>query len=321
MSASDQRVRYAGVICDLDGVVYRGPAPVPHAVDVLTSLRHPVVYATNNASRPSAAVAAQLHQMGLPVDAAHIATSAEAAAWLLATESAPGARVLVVGGTGVTEALRAQGLTPVRPGAQEADDVIAVVQGYGPDVTASDLAEVGYAARRGVRWIATNIDRTLPTDRGVAPGNGALVAAVVEAAARRPAVVVGKPGVWLYEMCAHRIGVEPSAMLAVGDRLDTDIAGAAAMGMHSLLVLSGVDGVAELLAAPPSMRPTWVAPDLQWLPVLLGDTTASEALQLLRHLREVVAEVHHAIDRGVDTGARSLLQDRVLQMLDRLAHR
>ncbi|MGL4176674.1 MAG: HAD-IIA family hydrolase [Dermatophilaceae bacterium] len=294
---------------------------MPHAVGVLRDLRCPVVYATNNASRPPAVVAAHLQALGLPVDAAQVATSSEAAAWLLAADSTPGARVLAVGGPGLADALRATGLTPVSPRQEGADDVIAVVQGYGPDVTASDLAEVGYAARRGVRWIATNADLTLPTDRGVAPGNGALVGAVVEAAATRPAVVVGKPGALLYQMCADRIGVEPSATLAIGDRLDTDIAGAVATGMHSLLVLTGVDGVTELLAAPPSMRPTWVMPDLRWLPELVSDTATSDGLDSLRAVRAAVAEVHRAVDRGADSSTQSRLRNRVLQVLDRLTHR
>ncbi|MGL5818953.1 MAG: HAD-IIA family hydrolase [Phycicoccus sp.] len=320
MTTSDRQAHYVAVVCDLDGVVYRGPAAVPYAVEVLRDLRCPVVYATNNASRTPAAVAAHLRGLGLPVDAASVATSAEAAAWALAVDVDPGARVLAVGGPGVAHALHARGLTPVLP-QHETDDVVAVVQGYGPDVTASDLAEVGYAVRRGARWVVTNADRTLPTDRGLAPGNGALVAAVAEAVATRPVDVVGKPGARLYQMCADRAGVQPSGMLAVGDRLDTDIAGAVATGMHSLLVLTGVDGVDELLAASPPMRPTWVAPDLRWLSVLVGDTTTSAGLGPLRALREVIAEVHQMVDRGVDSATRRRLRDRVVRVLDRVRHR
>ena len=257
--------RYAAVVCDLDGVVYRGPTAVPHAVDTLAGLDVPVLYATNNASRPPADVAEHLRRLGLPCVPAAVATSSQAGAWLLAERLAPSTAVLAVGGPGVARALEEAGLTPVLASRAAGAHLAAVLQGYGPQVTASDLAEAAYAVQAGATWVATNTDATLPTDRGVAPGNGSLVGAVRNAVGRPPDVVAGKPAPPLYLMCADRLGVPVGGVLAVGDRLDTDIEGAVAAGMESLLVLTGVDDLAACLAAERPRRPTWVAPDLRAL--------------------------------------------------------
>lgn len=258
---------YRAVVCDLDGVVYRGPEAVEHAVAALFELTVPVVYATNNASRPPGEVAAHLTELGLRVTGREVVTSSQAGAVELAARLPAGTLILAVGGAGVGEALRHQGFRVVLP-AQVNDvdetEVSGVLQGYGTGVTATDLAEAAYAVAAGALWVATNTDRTLPTHRGTAPGNGTLVAAVQAATGVDP-VVVGKPHAPLYRLCAERLGVRPGQMLAVGDRLDTDIAGAVAAGMDSALVLTGVDSVTSLASAPPALRPTYVVPDLRGL--------------------------------------------------------
>ncbi|KQU68452.1 hypothetical protein ASD62_00010 [Phycicoccus sp. Root563] len=259
--------RYAAVVCDLDGVVYRGPDAVDHAVGALSGLTVPIVYATNNASRPPEEVAAHLTDLGLHASGRDVATSSQAGAEELAAHLPHGARVLAVGGVGVREALQAKGFRVLQP-AQVRDDpgqrVAGVLQGYGPDVTAADLAEAAYAVAAGAMWVATNTDGTLPTHRGTAPGNGTLVAAVRRAVNRDP-VVVGKPEAPLYHLCAGRLGIEVRRVLAVGDRLDTDIAGAVSAGMDSVLVLTGVDSVTTLATAPRQLRPTYLVEDLRSL--------------------------------------------------------
>ena len=173
--------------------------------------------------------------------------------------------VLAVGGAGVAEALRAVGLTPLRT-----DEVAvgqapsAVLQGYGSAVTAADLAEAAYAVQGGARWVATNTDRTLPTQRGSAPGNGTLVSAVRAAVDRDPEVV-GKPGPAMYARAVAMLGTVPSKVLGIGDRLETDIAGAHAAGLPALLVLTGVHGMPELVAARSAERPEYVVADLREL--------------------------------------------------------
>lgn len=248
------------VICDLDGVVYRGPAAVPHAVEVLRAVTVPIIYATNNASRPPAVVAEHLRSLGLAASPEDVVTSAQAGAAALAGDR-PGARVLAVGGPGVPEALEEAGLVPVRTAA----DVAAVLQGYGPAVSAADLAEASYAIADGAWWVATNTDATIPNERGIAPGNGALVRAVEAAVGRAPDRVVGKPHPDLYIVAATRLGVAPERILAVGDRLDTDIEGANLAGLLSALVLTGVDDRERADAAPDCRRPAIVIDDLRGL--------------------------------------------------------
>jgi glycerol 3-phosphatase-2 len=259
---------HGAVVCDLDGVVYRGPVAVPGAVEALTAVQVPVVYATNNASRSPEEVAEHLRRLGLPASGADVVTSAQAGARHLSAALPPASTVLAVGGPGVLQALQASGLAPVTPDeAREAHGAgariryAAVLQGYGPAVTAADLAEAAYAVRSGAVWVATNGDPTVPTERGEAPGNGALIA-VVEAAVGSSPVVVGKPAAAVYLLCADRLGVAPARVLGVGDRLDTDIAGAIAAGMPSALVLTGITTVADVAAAPSGLRPTYVLQDL-----------------------------------------------------------
>jgi glycerol 3-phosphatase-2 len=258
---------YAAVVCDLDGVVYRGPEAVDHAVTALTALTVPIVYATNNASRPPEEVAAHLTDLGLHVTGRDVVTSSQAGAVALSRLLPAGSTILAIGGVGVREALRHHGFTAVTPqqARDEPDvDVAGVLQGYGLLVTAADLAETAYAVSAGAVWVATNTDATLPTHRGTAPGNGTLVSAVQRATGLDP-LVVGKPNAPLYALCAQRLGREPAQVLAVGDRLDTDVAGAVAAGMDSVLVLTGVDSVTSLAVAPPARRPTYLLQDLRAL--------------------------------------------------------
>ncbi|MGV9760200.1 HAD-IIA family hydrolase [Streptomyces tricolor] len=254
--------RHDAVLLDLDGVVRVGPRPVPHAVPVLGRLREAgcrTAYVTNNAGRPPAELAGELRRLGLEVADGDVVTSAQAAARLVAERCAPGAPVLVVGSPALRTAVAGQGLRPV---ASERDAPAAVVQGFAPTVSWRELAEAGYAVARGVPWIVTNTDLTAPTQRGVAPGNGALVAVVRAATGADPAVA-GKPSAALFREAAERTGARRPLM--VGDSLDTDVEGARRAGYDSLLVLTGRTGPADLLAAPPHRRPTHVGRDLRAL--------------------------------------------------------
>ncbi|TDB74444.1 HAD-IIA family hydrolase [Micromonospora sp. KC723] len=254
---------YSLVVFDLDGVIYLIDRPIPGAVEAVARLHaegRSVAYATNNASRRSSEVADLLTGMGVPASPQEVLTSAAAAAELLRDRFPAGAPVLVVGAEALRAEVRAVGLTPVT---RADESPVAVVQGYGPQVGWVDLAEAAVAVRGGATWIATNTDRTLPSARGPLPGNGSLVAALRHALDRAPDVVVGKPEPALFATAARRAG--QGRTLVVGDRLDTDIEGARRAGLDSLLVLTGVSDVPELLAAPPRRRPTYVAKDLAGL--------------------------------------------------------
>ncbi|MEH0846076.1 HAD-IIA family hydrolase [Micromonospora sp. CPCC 205711] len=254
---------YAQVVFDLDGVIYLIDRPIPGAVDAVGRLRadgRAVAFATNNASRRSSEVADLLTGMGVPAEPQEVFTSAAAAAELLRDRLPAGAAVLVVGAEALRAEIRAVGLTPV---AKADESPAAVVQGYGPQVGWVDLAEASVAIRAGAIWVATNTDRTLPSGRGPLPGNGSLVAALRHALDRAPDLVVGKPEPALFATAARRAG--EGRTLVVGDRLDTDIEGARRAGLDSLLVLTGVSDVAELLTAPEGRRPTYVSADLAGL--------------------------------------------------------
>jgi HAD superfamily hydrolase (TIGR01450 family) len=249
---------YDCLFVDLDGVVYRGREPVPYAVESLTAYPARKVYVTNNASRTPQQVAAHLNGLGLRVDDADVVTSAQAAAAHLATLVPAGARVLVTGGEGLVRAVRENGLTITT----SADDADAVIQGYSPALAWKDLAEASYAVARDIPWVASNADMSVPTARGIAPGNGTFVAAVASATGRTP-VVTGKPHRPIMHLAQQRAGaVRP---LVIGDRLDTDIAAGVAAGQQTLLVLTGVSTWHDLLDWPRDRLPTRVAPDLRVL--------------------------------------------------------
>lgn len=253
---------YDAVLLDLDGTVYRGAKPVPEAPDVVNELReagHAVQFITNNASRAPEDVAAHLTTLGLRTTPEEVITSAQAAVAVLASRLPAGAAVLVVGTDALAVALRAGGLAPVTTAAEQP---AAVVQGHSPDTGWARLAEACLAIRAGAVWVACNVDRTLPTEQGLLPGNGAMVAALRAATDREPAVA-GKPGRALLDAAMDRTGARRP--LVIGDRLDTDIAGARAAGLDSLLVLSGVDDTVALLGAPSEQRPTHLGADLRVL--------------------------------------------------------
>jgi glycerol 3-phosphatase-2 len=254
---------YDTALLDLDGVVYVGPAAVPGAPAALAAARARgmrLAYVTNNAARTPAMVASHLTELGVPAQVDEVVTSAQAAASLVAQRVAPGAAVLVVGGAGLVEAVRERGLRPVTSADEEPE---AVVQGFAPEVSWTLLAEGAYAVRAGAPWIASNLDLTIPTPRGVAPGNGSLVNVIATATGRRPDAVAGKPELALHREAMQRSGARRA--LVVGDRLDTDIEGATRADTDSLLVLTGVTGARELLTAPPEHRPTFVAATMQAL--------------------------------------------------------
>lgn len=264
---------YDTALLDLDGVVYAGGNAIEHAVPSLAVARDGgmrLAYVTNNALRTPGAVAAHLTELGIPAEAGDVITSAQAVARLIADQVPQGSRVLVVGGEGLRVALRERGLEPV----ESADDEpVAVVQGYGgPELAWGRFAEASYAVARGLPWFASNTDLTIPSGRGIAPGNGAAVEVVRIATGAEPQVA-GKPLPPMHRETILRTGAERP--LVVGDRLDTDIEGAFNGGVDSLLVLTGVTDGAQLLAAPPRHRPTYVDADLRGLltgqPEVVGD--------------------------------------------------
>ena len=253
---------YDVALLDLDGVVYVGPDPIPSAAPALAKARAAgmrLAFVTNNASRDPASVAAHLVALGVPADADEVVTSSQAAATVLVELLGAGASVLVTGSAALRTAVELVGLRVVTSSDDKPD---AVVQGYSPDLRYADLAEAALAVRAGAYWVATNTDSTLPSARGLLPGNGSLVAAVAVATGRRPAVA-GKPQLPMHAEGVRRTGAQNP--LVVGDRLDTDIEGANVADTDSLLVLTGVTAAADMVDAPVEHRPTFLALDLNGL--------------------------------------------------------
>ena len=255
---------FDAALVDLDGVAYRGPYAIPTAPPALAAARDAgmgVVFVTNNASREPGMVADHLTDLGMPTQAHEVMTAAQAVAALMLESLAVGSTVYVVGGVGLRTAVTEAGYVIVDSAHEEPD---AVVQWFSPDVSWKELAEAAYAIRAGARFFASNKDLTIPNDRGVAPGNGALVQVVVTATGVEPPGA-GKPEPAMFRLAAQK--AQAARPLVVGDRLDTDIKGARAANMPSLQVLTGVDGVLDAYAAPPAHRPSFLGTDLSALAV------------------------------------------------------
>jgi HAD superfamily hydrolase (TIGR01450 family) len=260
LGTSDQPLcrAYDLVMLDLDGVVYVGGDAVPGAAEALDRARQAgarLAFITNNASRPPERVAEHLRDLGIRAESSDVVTSAQAAARVLRDRFGADARVVCLGAEGLATALRAVGLVPV--GAEQ--EAVAIATGYGPDVPWRDIMRAAVRIRDGLPWVASNTDQTFPASFGVAPGHGVQVAMLRDFAGVEPEVA-GKPARPLLDETVRRVGGDRPLM--VGDRLDTDIEGAHRLGCDSLLVLTGVTGLPELVSAPAALRPTYIAPDL-----------------------------------------------------------
>lgn len=250
---------YDCLLIDLDGTVFRGRQPTEGAVQTLDQVTSRKLFVTNNASRSADEVATHLRELGFTVTAEDVVTSAQSAAHLLAVELPADSPVLIVGTDALANEISAVGLRPVR---SFDDDPVAVVQGLSMTIGWPDLAEAALAIRAGALWVAANVDATLPTERGLLPGNGALVAALRAATGAEPRIA-GKPAPTLLRDAVGRGDFH--APLVVGDRLDTDIEGANAAQLPSLMVLTGVNSALDAVYAKPEQRPTFIGQDLRSL--------------------------------------------------------
>jgi glycerol 3-phosphatase-2 len=247
------------LLLDLDGTVFRGHELTDGATEALEKTPGRALFVTNNASRSAGEVAAHLQGLGLQAGADDVVTSAQSAAHVLANQLAPGSRVLVVGTESLAAEIAAVGLEPVRLYEDKPD---AVVQGHSPDTAWANLAEATLAIRAGAVWVAANVDATLPTERGLLPGNGSMVAALKAATDADPQVA-GKPAPTLMLDALARGDFRTP--LVVGDRLNTDIAGANAAELPSLMVLTGVNSARDAVFAVPEQRATFIGHDLRSL--------------------------------------------------------
>lgn len=284
---------------DLDGVVYIGGHAVPGASAALSAARTAgmrLAFVTNNASRTPRAVADHLVDLGVQAGPDDVVTSAQAAARVLLGRLGAGASVATMGAEGLRAALRAEGLVPVDVDATAA----AIVTGYGPEVRWQEIMRAAVRIRDGLWWVASNTDLTIPTPYGEAPGNGVLVQTLATFSGVTP-VVAGKPARPLLDETIRRVG--GSRPLMVGDRLDTDIAGAIAVGVDSLLVMTGVTSVHELAQATPAERPTWISADLGGLLHEHPQASAEDGQCVVGGWRAEVVSGAVQVDGEGDTGS------------------
>jgi 4-nitrophenyl phosphatase len=229
------------VVLDMDGTLWRGNTALPGLAEWFAFLaeRHiPFVLATNNAFWSPAHYVAKLAGFGVAVPEASILTSALATSVWLRGELPAGSRVFVVGGEALREALAGAGFDIV---ADAETPVAAVVAGIDFDLTYAKLRDAAQLIRLGARFIGTNADKTYPTENGLAPGAGTVLAALATASGVEPEVV-GKPNRPMFDAAVKQLGQPAVATLMVGDRLDTDILGASRAGLPTALVTTGVDG-------------------------------------------------------------------------------
>ncbi len=223
------------LIIDMDGVLYRGDQPLPRLREFIAFLRERgigFILATNNSTRSSQDYADKLAGMGVQVSPAEILVSGQAVARYLAREYPRGTRVHVFGMPSLKQAMADEGFVLAD------DDVPLVVASMDRAITYEKLKRATLLIRRGARFIATNLDPTNPSEEGLIPGTGSMIAALEVASGVKP-TAIGKPEPIMYELAMEQMGAQPETTAAIGDRADTDILGGKRAGLFTICVLSG----------------------------------------------------------------------------------
>jgi 4-nitrophenyl phosphatase len=247
-----------GVILDMDGVLWRGDQPLPGIVPFFDAMRArgiPFALATNNSSRSPESYVQKLAKMGVTgVQIEQLISSGTATTIYLTTQYPPGTGVYVLGGDGLRELMIGAGFTLADEGAA------VVVVGLDPYLTYEKLKRATLLLRAGASFVATNVDATFPSPEGLLPGAGSLVAALQTASDREPDAIMGKPHAPMFQAALHVMGTSPHNTLMIGDRLNTDVEGAARLGLRTALVLTGVSTLDEVEHA--ALKPDGVYDDL-----------------------------------------------------------
>lgn len=245
---------HQAIFFDLDGVIHRGGVPTHQISATTQNLRQAgqeLRFITNNASKTTSDVAALLNSLGVPCEPTEVITSIAACVQAMTQQLPTGSAVLVLGTAALRDAVTAAGFTLAEPH----QPCAAVVQGFNPELTWRDLAAACAAITHGALWFAPNQDQTIPLDWGFGPGNGAMGKPITAVTGKTP-ITTGKPHPPMYELAKSTVAT--GQILFVGDRLDTDIAGAHHSGLTSALVLTGVANAQAALAAEPHQRPDYL---------------------------------------------------------------
>lgn len=246
----------SSLILDMDGVLWRDQQPIGNLsaiFQIIEQSGRKVVLATNNATLSVAQYLDKLRRFGVELQSWQIVNSPEATAQYLKRYFPEGGDVYIIGEAGLIETLKAYNFH------HNETDVCAVVAGLDRQINYEKLKTAAHFIRAGALFIGTNPDRTFPTPQGLAPGAGAILAALQAATDIEP-IIIGKPSVEMYHLALERLNARPEQTLVVGDRLETDIVGAQKLGCRAALVLSGVTNESAARAWRPA--PDWIAADL-----------------------------------------------------------
>jgi len=246
-----------GLILDMDGTLWEGETPLPglaRFIDVVRKLGLRYVLASNNPSQSPAMFAEKAARLGVPVEPSHVITSGVATVFYLTNHYAPGTRIHVVGSPPLKQMVTEAGFVLVD------EEVRAVVVSLDKDINYGSLKRATLLIRAGADYLGSNSDPSYPTEEGIVPGSGTVVAALTASADRQP-IIMGKPERWMFDLALEQMGLEPGQAASVGDRLDTDIAGGLKAGLKTVLLLTGIADQDDLTVS--DIEPTWVFPTLQ----------------------------------------------------------
>lgn len=247
---SDHLPNIKGLIIDMDGVIWRDSQPIgdlPAIFDQIRSFGLNFIFATNNSTRTVEEYQEKLRVFGVTIEPWQVITSAMATGIYLREAYPQGCNVYVVGQPSLKKTLTEYGLSIVD---ESKEDVQVVVSAIDLALSYRKLKHASLLIQSGSKFIGTNPDVTLPTPEGLVPGSGTVIGAL-EIASRKKATMIGKPQPLLYKMAMKQLKIKPEETLAIGDRLETDILGAQAAGMHTALVLSGASSLAQAQAMTP----------------------------------------------------------------------
>jgi len=275
MSQANLSAVIKALILDMDGVLWRDEQPIgdlPAIFAAIATRNLLVTLATNNATLSTRQYLDKLSRLGVRLRPEQIVNSSQAAAHYLSRRFPSGGAVYVVGEDGLVDTLAEQGFIAEKSTKIPLDDgqhkILAVVVGLDRNLDYHKITIAARLVRAGALFIGTNPDRTFPTPDGLVPGAGAILAAI-ESAADVPPIIVGKPSPEMYIVALQRMNIEPSAVLVVGDRLETDIIGGQQLGCRTALVLSGVTSSEAAHKWQPA--PDLIASDLTALLSMIPD--------------------------------------------------
>ncbi len=250
------------LIIDMDGVLWRGDEPMPGLQRFFAFLRERGIgftLATNNASQPAERFAHKLASFGVTIATESVLTSSMVVASYLEETAPPGSPVYIIGEEGLRQALEEGGFVVCDNGYEDAPEADYVIVGWDRYLSWKKLSTAAYLIHRGATFIGTNPDITFPTEWGPAPGNGATLIALEASTGVEP-IITGKPEPQMYEEALRRMGAVPETTAMIGDRLETDILGAARVGLTTVLTLSGISSADDLPSSP--VQPDLVCRDI-----------------------------------------------------------